>query len=100
MISIGRYSPLLALTKNSGCDACPPGRHGLGEGMTTLDSACGKCTPGLNYQEQSGQASCKPFSCNGEWKTETETENEATRKACVCYCICDSVFVTISTSII
>ena len=56
----------------------------MGEGMTTLDSACDKCTPGLDYQEQSAQASCKPFSCKGECDRDRDDQEGVHVLLCIC----------------
>ena len=78
---VGRYSPRSKLIKVTECDACPPGRYGLGEGKTTRDNACGKCKSGVNYQEQSAQASCTPFACSAGYFSRSSSSNSTINTA-------------------
>ena len=61
---LGTWSDVKGSPSRTNCKGCPAGKRGKVGGQATLAAGCVACTPGKEYQNIAGQATCVPAVCS------------------------------------
>ena len=60
---LGTWSDVSGASSLEMCEGCPIGKKGKLGGQGTEADGCASCIAGESYQDQTGQASCRPAVC-------------------------------------
>jgi len=60
---LGTWSDISGASSLDMCKGCPAGKKGKLSGQGTVAAGCASCVAGESYQDQTGQASCRPAVC-------------------------------------
>ena len=60
---LGTWSDVEGSPSRTNCKGCPIGKRGKVGGEATLEAGCVACTPGKDYQDETGKATCVPALC-------------------------------------
>ena len=72
---LGTWSGVEGSPSRNNCEGCPLGKRGKVGGQATPEAGCVACTPGKEYQDQTGKATCVPAVCpKSEYATSTSSD--------------------------
>ena len=72
---LGTWSDVKGSPSRTNCKGCPIGKRGKVGGQPTPEAGCVACTPGKEYQDQTGQATCVQAVCiKSEYATAASTD--------------------------
>ena len=78
---LGRWSANKGSSSLALCHGCVIGKKGRESGQATEAAGCVACTPGKEYQDQTGQATCVPAVCP-QSKYATDASNANAKPQC------------------